>query len=104
MDTEQYRYQRFCSDISGVDISSHGDDPAKLVRVVRNWLRTNIDPSEGIPGGDHMFARYRKFLQKLPELCHRVNLDPASIIYPDYISLLQGWLQGNDWRLPTTAP
>ena len=105
MDTEQYRYQQFCSDIAGVDIGAHNDDPAKVIRVVRDWLRTKIDPSESIPGGDELFARYRRFLQKMPELRVRAHLSPSEpIIYYDYISMVQGWTTGDDWRIPTTAP
>jgi hypothetical protein len=41
-------------------------------------------------------------LAKLPELCDRFHLNPKAIIFPDYISVLEGWLQGNDWRQAET--
>src|ERR1700732_1388166 len=37
MDTERYRYQRFCSDLSGFDPSAHGGDILQLICVVRDW-------------------------------------------------------------------
>src|ERR1700675_2855943 len=48
--------------LSGVDISAHGDDTLRLICVVRDWLRTYLEPSEGIPGGEYVFGRYKQFL------------------------------------------
>ena len=41
LDKEKYRYQKFISDISGMDIRSHGGDLQQLVRCVRDWLTTS---------------------------------------------------------------
>ncbi|MBV8969309.1 MAG: hypothetical protein JO331_09640 [Verrucomicrobia bacterium] len=104
MESEPYRYKQFCSDISGVDISAHGNDPTKVIRVVRDWLRSKLARSDSIPGGDELLARYRRFLLKFPELCRTQHLNPAEpIIYYDYISLVEGWCEGDDWRLPRTS-
>jgi hypothetical protein len=94
MDTEEYRYQRFCSDLSGFDPSAHGGDILQLIRVVRDWLRANLDLKEKIPGGEYIFERYKLFLHHLPEICREEHLNPDSISYYDYISSLQGWLEG----------
>ena len=40
LETKQYDYMRALSDLNGVDISAHQDDPIVLIRKVRNWLRT----------------------------------------------------------------
>jgi hypothetical protein len=103
MDTEQYRYQRFCSDLSGVDISAHGDDTLRLICVVRDWLRTYLEPSEGIPGGEYVFGRYKQFLSILPGLCEQQHLNPESLIFYEYISFLQGWLEGKGLREEQTS-
>lgn len=39
LDVEQYRYQRFVSDLAGMDIHKHGGDPMRAVRETRDWLR-----------------------------------------------------------------
>jgi hypothetical protein len=39
-DRERYRFQRYVSDIAGQDIAEHGDDPARAIGKVRDWLRT----------------------------------------------------------------
>jgi hypothetical protein len=41
MDSEQFRYRNFCSDLAGVDIEAHNDDSFKLICVVCDWLRAN---------------------------------------------------------------
>jgi hypothetical protein len=102
MDTEKYRYRNFCSDLAGVDIEAHSGDILELVRVVRNWLRTNQEVQEIIPSGDHIFERYKEFLAKLPEFCERFRLNPKAIIFRDYISVLEAWLLEHDWRAPQT--
>jgi hypothetical protein len=33
-----YDYRQALSDISGVDIKTHGNDPIKIVRAIRNWF------------------------------------------------------------------
>jgi hypothetical protein len=93
MDTEPYRYQRFCSDLSGFDPSAHGGDIERLICVVRNWLR-NLVPNQKIPGGEFLFGRYKNFLANFPGLCERAHLNPERVFYPDYVSLVQGWLDG----------
>jgi hypothetical protein len=100
METEQYRYQKFCSDISGFDILPHGGDILGLICAVRDFLRSLVELNERIPGGEYIFERYKEFLVKLPELCEERHLNPPdSIHYNDYISLVQGWLLGRGLRI-----
>lgn len=98
MDTDQHRYRDFCSDLAGVDINAHHDDRLQLICVVRDWLNTYREDDRIIPDGTHIFERYEKFLAGLPRRCQHFHLDPKTIKFPDYISLLEGWLEENDWR------
>lgn len=38
LERDRYRYQQAVSDLSGCDIEAHGDDYARIIRKVRNWL------------------------------------------------------------------
>lgn len=38
LDMEQYRYQKFISDLAGMDIHEHGGDPIRALRETRDWL------------------------------------------------------------------
>lgn len=38
LESEPYDFKQALSDLSGVDIKSHHDDPLQIVRAVRNWF------------------------------------------------------------------
>lgn len=40
-DRDQYRYQSFISDLSGVDIKAHRNNAEEIIGQVRNWLKTS---------------------------------------------------------------
>ena len=101
MDTDRYRYRDFCSDLAGFDIEGHNGQSSELVRVVRDWLRTNQVEQENIPAGTHIFERYNQFVQELPELCRPDHLDSNGLIFSEYVSLVEAWLLENDWRAET---
>lgn len=50
LDRDRYRYQIFCSDISGQDIRAHGNEVEQALAAVRNWLQTNVSSASRIPG------------------------------------------------------
>ncbi len=41
LDRSPHRYEKFCSDIKGCDISSHRRNPEAAIRAVRDFLRAN---------------------------------------------------------------
>ena len=59
LERDRYRYQRVLSDISGNDIRAHGEDPEKLVRQLRNWLVTAVNPY--LPSGTQIWDAYNEF-------------------------------------------
>lgn len=98
LDSDRYRYQRFCSDIAGQDIQSHDVNPETAVRVVRNWLRNNSHSSGvSIPGGSAMVDRFCLFQEDLPLLCRELRLERNELIFNDYTTLIAEWLKENNW-------
>ncbi len=96
LDVEHYRYQQFISDISGQDIKAHEGDEAKVIKIVRDWLRLEIDPSIFIvPGGAKIFQRYRKFQKALPSLCRTFGYDPKSLEFVDFSFAVAEWIVAN---------
>jgi len=94
LDTERFRYQNFCSDIAGQDISAHGGDPEQAIKAVRNWLRANM-PAVSIPSGSRMVRRYRLFQDDLPALCASLRLDLDELTFIDYQNIVVQWLAAN---------
>lgn len=96
LDREQFRYQKYCSDIAGQDIRAHADNPQAAIELVRNWLRNATpDPAVILPGGAKMAERYTQFCEELPLMCRRLSLDPDKLIFFDYINLVTAWLKEN---------
>jgi len=94
LDYEQFRYQKFISDIAGQDINSHNNDPKLLITAVRDWLR-GLSRRRSIPGGAAIFRRYLKFVQELPCLCDDLSIEPAELTYADYANVVSIWLRAN---------
>ncbi|MEA5413709.1 hypothetical protein [Synechococcus sp. BA-132 BA5] len=98
LDSDRYRYQRFCSDIAGQDIQSHDACPEAAIKVVRNWLRNNCRGTGiAIPGGGAMVERFRLFQSELPLLCRVLRLERHELIFNDYTTLIAEWLKENSW-------
>ena len=98
LDTDRYRYQKYCSDIAGQDIKGHKNDVAIAIRIVRNWLRTSMAGSSlRLPSGRRMGLRYTLFLKELPEMCDKLHLDVEDLIFNEYTDLVVGWLDANPW-------
>jgi len=98
LEREAYRYQAFCSDISGQDIRAHGNDGQLAIGIVRNWLRTSRKRRfSNMPGGHRIVQRYRQFRGDLPGICVKAGLEIGSLIFLDYRTLVVGWLRENPW-------
>ncbi|MEP7013677.1 MAG: hypothetical protein ABJC13_25425 [Acidobacteriota bacterium] len=68
LDRSRFRYQKFLSDIAGQDIRHHSSNPRRATGCVRDWLSLESRNFK-IPGGDHIFARYREFRKGASPLC-----------------------------------
>ena len=98
LDKEPYRYQVFCSDISGQDIRAHQNDGPIAIRVVRDWLRTARKTTRtNVPGAARITERYRQFRADLPSMCANAGLEIGTLIFLDYRTLVVGWLEENPW-------
>ena len=74
LETEQYRYQKYISDLAGCDPVAHHDCEEDVIDQVRNWLRMALDPdSEKTPSGSLIYQRYQQFQVDLPSLCASFN-------------------------------
>ena len=96
LDKIDHRYQKFCSDISGQDPRSHNNDPAIVIRRVRNWLRNSPNYKNVVfPGPEKMVARYQQFRAQLPARCKLHGLNWRHLEFNDYSNLVAGWLKVN---------
>ena len=92
LDRSPHRYEKFCSDIKGCDISSHRRSPEAAIHTVRDFLRV-AEPRFSTPGGKIIFRRYGKFLKALPPLCQEFGLRVSDLIFSDYTTFVARWLK-----------
>lgn len=90
LDTERYRYQKFASDLAGVDISAHAGQAEKIIAAVRNFLSTHA--GRPLPGPAAILAAYRSFEAALPTLASAAKLEVTEVRYRDRLDLIDVFL------------
>jgi hypothetical protein len=95
LDRDRYRYQIFCSDISGQDVRAHGNDVSQALAVVRNWLQANLSTSRPLPSPSMVIARYIECRHQLPFMCQVENLRLSELTFLDYQKLVIAWIAEN---------
>jgi hypothetical protein len=77
LDSEQYRYRQFISDISGQDIRAHGGDPERAIRA------------------GEIIGHYRRFQVDLPTICREAELETDRLTFIDLSTVITDWLRAN---------
>ncbi len=92
LDTDPFRYQRFASDLAGMDITAHGGEPRRMVECTRDWLAT-VSQRKTIPATARLRESYDGLTAALPGIAHQAGLDEARLAYPDFERLVLAWIQ-----------
>jgi hypothetical protein len=90
LDVERYRYQRFISDLAGMDIHGHDGDAVTALRKTRDWL-ANVSRRQ-LPSADRVARLFQSFLADLPTLAADLEFDPDTVPYVDFERMVVGWL------------
>jgi hypothetical protein len=91
-DSEQYRFQKFVSDLSGQDIHQHGNSAKAAVTRVRDWLRTESGRTD-LPGGAAIYSRYENFRADQPAICAELKLELTQLTFRDFSFTIAKWLE-----------
>ena len=91
LDAEQYRFQKYISDIAGQDIHSHRNDPTVAIRRIRDWL--SAESTGRIVSASTMLKRYESFEAALPQICAQLDLDGNDLTFVDLSYAVARWLQ-----------
>lgn len=92
LDVEPYRFQKFISDLAGMDITDHGGDPRRMVGRVRDWLAT-VANRRSIPSTIGILASYDAFRAALPGIAGDNGLDLGNLAYADFERLVLSWVR-----------
>lgn len=91
-----HTYDRFISDFSGYDVASHRDDPARVVRAVRDWLSSAAQRRK-IAGSHHVLRAYGAFRKWLPGKCASVSLRVKDLTWVEFADLALEWSRSHAW-------
>jgi hypothetical protein len=89
-DVEQFRYQRFISDLAGMDIHAHAGNPLQALAKLRDWL-ANVSRRE-LPSAERTRQSYVAFQGNLPALAAALDFEPDGIPYVDFERIVAKWL------------
>jgi hypothetical protein len=95
LDTERYRYQKFCSDIAGQDIRAHNGEPLKLIAAVRAMLSTALDGRTRMPGPTAIRNRFNQFRADLPVLSRHMHVKVSELQFVEFRTMVEEWLAGH---------
>ena len=80
LDSERFRYQKFASDLAGLDIAAHGNIVERAIPRVRNFLAV---AQSALPTGDVIVEFYRQFELALPALSAAAKQSVAELTFSD---------------------
>ena len=94
MDTEQYRYQHFISDLAGQDIVAHHMSVPDLITEIRDFL-FSYAKRISIPGGAYINDRFETFTNDLPGICAALHWDRNNLPFQGYLACVVSWINDN---------
>ena len=102
LETEQYRYQKYISDLAGCDPVAHHNSEGEIIDHVRNWLRMGLDPDlEKTPSGSLIYQRYLQFQVALPSICAKLSWNVHKLPFSDFAWSVRDWIANNP--IPSTS-
>jgi hypothetical protein len=78
MVAEDYKLSAYLSDLGGNDPSAHENDPAAVVRIVRDFLH-ETPSGEILPGAQALIGHFEVFKAQLPEKAQQIRHQPDEV-------------------------
>jgi hypothetical protein len=94
LEKTSYRYQKFLSDLAGMDITPHHNSQRKLIIAVRNWLVT-ASRRKNIPNGESIDRRFRSFQAFMRRSCRARSTDYDAMPFVELLDNITDWLKTN---------
>lgn len=94
MERERFRYQKFISDISGIDVKPHKNSVKKATFELRNWLLTSSQ-RRTIPPPEEIYTRYAKFRRDFQKVCKQRGINDKKMPFIELLQNMTDWLKLN---------
>ncbi len=86
---KKYDYQKYLSDINGVDIKAHNGKIESIIRYVRNWLAAAMPEAE-IVSANKIEKEYLDFIAlKLPMMMLEKHTSVQDLTYNDFCAFVK---------------
>lgn len=85
---EKYQYQKYISDLNGIDTKAHNNEEITAIRKTRDWLKTATGRTT-IPGDETIVLEYLDFKRDLPEVARLAGFNIDNILFNDYCEIVE---------------
>lgn len=94
LERHRYQSQQFLSDLSGVDVEAHDNDPDTAIKRVRDWLKAASRRSN-VPSAPSIQQRFQLFRADLPGILRQAEMTEADMTFIDFAEVCAEWLLAN---------
>jgi hypothetical protein len=93
LESQQFRFKQFISDISGQDIKAHEDKTLKVIGHIRDWLSNK--QAKILPTATHIFEEYLQFQANQSQLLAQNKWERDELTFLDRSSLVAYWVHNH---------
>jgi hypothetical protein len=93
LEKDKYSYQKYLSDLNGVDVKAHANKPDQIVLAVRNWLHT-ASGRKTIPSAEVIRKNFDEFMNfRLPVMLETSHTELKALTFNDYCQFVEAALR-----------
>jgi hypothetical protein len=92
LEKEKYSYQKYISDIAGIDTSAHYNKVPILISLVRDWLLSSSGRKD-FPSSKKIQQDHHKFLLHLPHALRNAEMKKREMTFNDYCLFVEEFLR-----------
>jgi hypothetical protein len=95
LEKDQHEFQKAISDLSGIDIKHHNNEPSEVVRAVRNWFVETVSLRR-VHSASRIWYRFTDFASDFYD--KRIadgysDADVHMMPVPEYIDFIRRWVR-----------
>jgi len=94
LEKDLHEFRKALSDLSGIDIKSHGNEPEQVVRAVRDWLVENLG-LRGAPSSSQIWLLFLVFTWSFywARRADGYSEDDLNMMpLPEYLDFIRSWV------------
>jgi hypothetical protein len=89
LERDKYVYQKFISDLNGVDTREHKNNPVTAMLKVHAWLNSASRRTKSIPGEARLRGQYDEFIELFPDLAEETHYTVDTLPFLNLLDIIQ---------------